>query len=110
MALENISSIKGFGSIDPTTQASQSLSSKKNFAVDGKNYPSFKDTLEGFLGDVNNLQQKADTSIQKMAAGEITDVHQVMTSVNEAGLAFNMMMEIRNKVMDAYTEVMRMRL
>jgi flagellar hook-basal body complex protein FliE len=74
------------------------------------NAPSFKDTLNSFMSDVNNLQQKADVSIQKMAAGQITDVHQVMESVEEANTAFNMMMEIRNKVMDAYQEVMRIRL
>lgn len=71
---------------------------------------SFKDTLNGFLSDVNQMQQKADQSIQKMISGEITDVHQVMSSVEEAGVAFNMMMEIRNKVMDAYQEIMRIRL
>jgi len=74
------------------------------------NGPSFKDTLNGFLKDVNSMQVKADESIDRMAAGEITDVHQVMTAVEEANTAFNMMMEIRNKVMDAYTEVLRMRL
>jgi flagellar hook-basal body complex protein FliE len=74
------------------------------------NAPSFKDTLTSFMKDVNNLQAKADVSIQKMAAGQITDVHQVMESVEEANTAFNMMMEIRNKVMDAYQEVMRIRL
>jgi flagellar hook-basal body complex protein FliE len=62
------------------------------------------------MKDVNDLQNKADTSIEKMAAGEITDVHQVLNSVQEANLAFNMMMEIRNKVMDAYQEIMRLRL
>jgi flagellar hook-basal body complex protein FliE len=72
--------------------------------------PSFKETLNNFLSDVNDMQQKADQSIQKMVAGEITDVHQVMTSVEEASTAFNMMMEIRNKVMDAYQEIMRIRL
>ncbi|KMQ51158.1 Flagellar hook-basal body complex protein FliE [Chitinispirillum alkaliphilum] len=72
--------------------------------------PSFKDTLNGFLKDVNELQQKADVSIKKMSAGEITDVHQVMSTVEEANVAFNMMMEIRNKVMDAYQEIMRIRL
>jgi flagellar hook-basal body complex protein FliE len=74
------------------------------------NAPSFKDTLNGFLKDVNSMQLKADESIDRMAAGEITDVHQVMTAVEEANTAFNMMMEIRNKVMDAYQEVERMRL
>ena len=72
--------------------------------------PSFAATLKGFLKDVNSMQIKADESIEKMAAGEITDVHQVMTTVEEANVAFNMMMEIRNKVMDAYQEVMRIRL
>jgi flagellar hook-basal body complex protein FliE len=75
-----------------------------------KGGPSFKDTLQGFLSDVNSMQVKADESIEKMAAGEITDVHQVMSTVEEANVAFNMMMEIRNKVMDAYQEVMRIRL
>ena len=75
-----------------------------------QNGPSFKETLQGFLSDVNSMQVKADQSIEKMAAGEITDVHQVMSTVEEANVAFNMMMEIRNKVMDAYQEVMRIRL
>ncbi|NLE02469.1 MAG: flagellar hook-basal body complex protein FliE [Fibrobacter sp.] len=74
------------------------------------NGPTFKDTLKNFVNDVNEMQQKADQSIEKMAAGEITDVHQVMTTVEEANVAFNMMMELRNKVMDAYQEIMRIRL
>ena len=72
--------------------------------------PSFKDTLAGFLKDVNTMQNQADEKIMKMAAGEITDVHQVMNAAEEAKTAFNMMMEMRNKVMTAYEEVMRMRL
>jgi flagellar hook-basal body complex protein FliE len=71
---------------------------------------SFKDTLHNFMSDVNEMQKKADQSIEKMVSGEITDVHQVMTSVEEANTAFNMMMELRNKVMDAYQEIMRIRL
>ncbi len=78
--------------------------------VAGKNTPSFQETLSSFMKDVNSMQIKADESINKMAAGEITDVHQVMNAVEEANTAFNMMMEIRNKVMDAYQEVLRMRL
>lgn len=74
------------------------------------NGPSFKDTLNNFLTDVNAMQKKADQSVEKLIAGEITDVHQVMSSVEEASTAFNMMMEIRNKVMDAYQEIMRIRL
>jgi flagellar hook-basal body complex protein FliE len=66
--------------------------------------------MSTFMKDVNSMQVKADESINRMAAGEITDVHQVMNAVEEANVAFNMMMEIRNKVMDAYQEILRMRL
>jgi flagellar hook-basal body complex protein FliE len=97
--------------IGPIQEAQQALAPQKVTSGAGvANAPSFKDTLNGFISDVNSMQVKADESINRMAAGEITDVHQVMTAVEEANTAFNMMMEIRNKVMDAYQEVLRMRL
>jgi flagellar hook-basal body complex protein FliE len=95
--------------IDPLKNAGSPQKTTKT-QVTGKQYPSFKETLSGVMKEVNDIQHKADKSIEKMVAGEITDVHQVMNSVQEAKLAFNMMMEIRNKVMEAYQEVMRMRL
>ena len=72
------------------------------------NVPSFSDTLKGFIKDVNSMQNHADKSIEKMVAGEITDVHQVMVAVEEANTAFSLMMELRNKMMDAYQEIKRM--
>ncbi|MDR3013187.1 MAG: flagellar hook-basal body complex protein FliE [Chitinispirillales bacterium] len=76
----------------------------------GASGASFKDMLSGFMNDVNQLQNKASESVQRLAAGEITDVNQVMTASEEAKVAFNLMMEMRNKVMEAYQEVMRIRL
>lgn len=71
--------------------------------------PNFGEMLNGFLTDVNHMQNYADQSIQKMVAGEVKDVHQVMLAVGEAKVAFNLMLEIRNKTLDAYNELMRMR-
>jgi flagellar hook-basal body complex protein FliE len=96
-------------SIGPV-QGGKSLEKASGIQTGKATGPSFKETLNTFMKDVNDLQVKADDSIEKMVAGEITDVHQVMTAVEEANTAFNMMMEIRNKVMDAYQEVLRMRL
>lgn len=73
---------------------------------DGKQ--SFAETLEKFVDDVNSLQNQADKSIEKLAAGEITDVHQVMKAVEEANIAMEFMLEIRNKIIEAYQEIMRM--
>ena len=77
--------------------------------VKNPNAPDFEETLKGFLTDVNKMQKNADTSIQKMIAGEVKDVHQVMLAVGEAKVAFNMMLEIRNKTMEAYQELIKMR-
>lgn len=71
--------------------------------------PAFDDMLNGFLKDVNHMQNYADQSIQKMVAGEVKDVHQVMLAVGEAKVAFNLMLEIRNKTLEAYNELIRMR-
>jgi flagellar hook-basal body complex protein FliE len=71
--------------------------------------PAFGDMFSSFLKDVNEMQVKADQSIQKMVTGEVKDVHQVMLAVGEAKVAFNLLLEIRNKTMEAYQEVMRMR-
>lgn len=102
--MNNIDAMRGLGGLSPLDNSKKAQKTTEQSGV------SFKETLNGFMNDVNSMQNRADESIEKMAAGEISDVHQVMTSVEEAKTAFNMMMEIRNKVMDAYDEVMRMRL
>jgi flagellar hook-basal body complex protein FliE len=70
--------------------------------------PSFKDVLGGFLDEVNDLQLNMDETVKKFAAGEIKDVHQVMIAAEEADISFQLMMTIRNKLLKAYEEVMKM--
>ncbi len=69
---------------------------------------SFENTLKRFVKDVNSLQNQASESTEKLATGEITDVHQVMIAVEEANTAMEFMLEIRNKIVEAYQEIMRM--
>ncbi len=73
----------------------------------GKDGESFNATLKGFIDEVNQLQQEAGESIDKLAAGEINDVHDVMVAVEKASTSFDLMMQIRNKILEAYREVMR---
>jgi flagellar hook-basal body complex protein FliE len=70
----------------------------------------FSTALERAIGEVNALQLRAGESIQRLARGEVEDVHQVMIAAEEAGVAFDLMMEIRNKLLDAYQELMRTQL
>jgi flagellar hook-basal body complex protein FliE len=69
---------------------------------------SFQDTLSKFVNEVNDLQLNADTSTQKLMSGQLQDVHQVMMAMEEANTSFQLMMEMRNKILEAYREVMRM--
>jgi len=69
---------------------------------------SFASVLKGFINDVNALQLDADKAIEKLNVGEVSDVHQVMIAAEKADIAFRMMMEVRNKLLEAYQEIMRM--
>ena len=69
---------------------------------------SFEDLLKGLVSQVDSLQKDADASIKGLATGETTDVHDVTIKMAEAGVAFDLMMEIRNKLVDAYQQIIKM--
>jgi flagellar hook-basal body complex protein FliE len=73
-------------------------------------YKTFSETLHDFMNDVNNLQEEAGKSVEKLLTGEIKDVHDVMIAVEKAGTSFELMMELRNKMIDAYHEIMRLQM
>ena len=70
--------------------------------------PSFGATLVNALSDVNALQNTADVAAQKLATGDAQDIHQVLLALNHASSAFSLTLQVRNKAIDAYQEVMRM--
>ncbi len=74
----------------------------------GEAGPSFAETLTKSIEEVNHLQKEADQAIEKLASGESQNVHGAMLAVNKADMAFRMTMQVRNKIVEAYQEVMRM--
>ena len=70
--------------------------------------PSFKDTVKSMLGDVNDKVTQSDQLSRDLATGRTNDVSKVVTSVEEANLAMQFTLAIRNKLLDAYTEISRM--
>ena len=70
--------------------------------------PSFAETLTQSIEEVNNLQKEADQAIEKLSTGESQNIHGAMLAVNKADMAFRMTMQVRNKIVEAYQEVMRM--
>lgn len=67
----------------------------------------FSDMFQNYLSEVNDMQFKADEKIQGFITGKITSVDEVMTTVQEANMAFQLLLQIRNKLVDAYQEIMR---
>jgi len=68
----------------------------------------FKGVLKGFMNEVSDLQHQANDKLEKLATGEIKDIHEVMIAATEADTSFKIMMEIRNKLMAAYKEIAKM--
>ncbi len=70
--------------------------------------PDFSDLVKDFAKDVNDLQFQAGHAIDMLVTGQAADVHQVMVAVEEAGVARDLMLEIRNRVLEGYQELIRM--
>ena len=69
---------------------------------------SFSDTLREAVHNVNDLQKEADVAMQKLATGETKNIPEVMIATERADIALKLMVQVRNKIIDAYHEVMKM--
>lgn len=69
---------------------------------------SFGEVLGNALGQVNKLQNDAEQASVNLAAGKIQDVSEVVIATEKATVALQLTMQVRNKVVDAYQEIMRM--
>jgi flagellar hook-basal body complex protein FliE len=68
----------------------------------------FAGALKNALGEVNASQQKAEALSVGYEKGEVTDVAKVMLARQEAGVAFEATLQVRNKLLSAYQDIMRM--
>ncbi len=69
---------------------------------------SFADTLKDALGEVSRMQGEARDAIGAFVRGEPVEIHQVMAAAEEAGIAMEFLIEVRNKLADAYRSVIQM--
>ena len=71
--------------------------------------PNFKDLLMQNIEQVNKLQQDAEVAIEELVAGRRDDVDGVLIAKQKADIAFQMLLQVRNKLVDAYNEIKQMR-
>jgi flagellar hook-basal body complex protein FliE len=76
--------------------------------VGGDPSATFSQAIKKAVGEVNSLQGQADTLAVNLASGDVEDVHKAMIAMQKAKLALDFTIQVRNKVIEAYQEVMRM--
>ena len=69
---------------------------------------SFIDFLKDGVTEVNNMQVSADTKATDLATGKSENLHETMLAMSQAELSFNFMVQVRNKALDAYNQIMNM--
>lgn len=99
--------IDNVGPLGPVKGPSPAAPGPKAEPAEGER--SFKEILQDSLDSVNKLQQEADQVLEKYSRGEASD-DQVMIAFKKAQIAFEALMQIRNKLVDAFEEIQRMRI
>lgn len=69
---------------------------------------SFAETLNSAIQNVNELQKSSDKAMQNLATGRTDNVADVMIAAEKADIALKLMVQVRNKMIDAYQEIMKM--
>ncbi len=100
--------------IDPLTgrlegigrTAADSKAPQHTQTADGED---FKKYLLDNLNKVNTMQQDAGKMVTDMVMGKEQDITKVMTAVEKASVAFDTLMAVRNKLVESYQEILRMR-
>jgi len=99
MAIQGINAINGNIAVAPvktTTEATSAVS--------------FKDLLLDALDNVNALEQESNRITEDFIAGNTDSIHDVLIASTKASIATSFVLEVRNKVLDAYQEIMRMQI
>ncbi|MBN2125240.1 MAG: flagellar hook-basal body complex protein FliE [Deltaproteobacteria bacterium] len=69
---------------------------------------SFLDTLKGFQDQVDARIKEADRMREEFAVGARQDIHEIMIASEKADISFRLLLQIRNKLLEGYQEIMRM--
>lgn len=70
----------------------------------------FADLVKGLLQDTNNQQAQVEESVTQLVTGETDSLHDVVLTASQADLAFRLVMEVRDRLISSYQEIMRMQM
>lgn len=118
MTIENIGGFMKSGNLESIVDNGRSIQgpmSPQAPEIPGSEVPAtehtaatFGNMLKDSLEKANEVQAQADRAVKELAAGRNKNIHETMLLIEKADMSFRLMMQVRNKVLDAYREVMRM--
>jgi flagellar hook-basal body complex protein FliE len=86
------------------------LSTANNGAEKANAMSNFSTWMEGYVGALNQKLVEADQLSSRLVAGDIDNLHQIMIGLEESKLAFQLAVQVRNRILDAYQEISRIQL
>ena len=99
-----------FGKINNIAGPSTAELLKQKSKVDAGGSEAFAEHLKTALNEVNDLQETSEKAIGDMATGQVKDLHQAALAIGKAETSMKLMLEIRNKALNAYKELGRTQL
>lgn len=115
LTVENLGRIIGDGSFEGRGHVDELFTAKgirttgpSGTEGSGVSGASFSKILEESLEKVNQYQVEADVAIKNLVAGRDKNIHETMLTLERADTSLKLMMQVRNKILEAYKEVMRM--
>ena len=99
-----VNGISALNAISPTLPETSKLNNNETSNIN------FADYLNNAIQNVNDLQIQSENIANDFAIGKTDNIHQVMIASEKADIALQFTMQIRNKILDAYNEIMRMQI
>lgn len=103
---DGVSSVKDVSAV-PTID-SRNISINRSEPVERVTAPGFTEMFEKFVRGVDQKKKISAQATQDLILGKSDNIHEAMVKSEESKLAFNLMIEVRNKLVDSYKELMRM--
>ena len=99
--MADISNISGLSSAELLAKKS---SQKNSASESGQDFASL---LKAGVDDVNKLQKTSEKAMSDIATGQVKDLHQAAIAIDKAEISMKLMLEVRNKAVSAYKEILR---
>jgi len=96
-----------FGKINSIQTPSTADLLKQKAKVEPSGGAAFADHLKSAINEVNDIQATSDVAVADMATGQVKDLHQAALAIGKAEISMKLMLEIRNKALNAYKELGR---